>query len=253
MTWPTSSKASNQNVDQPSDKIADARTDILQNIQNTNTIIDKFTISSPNNNDILVGDASNKLVNSDPNVARPYFAYVRCRATTANIQDIYGDSSSIPRIYFSPMGLFDDVKKGIYDPDDILEVSGGESRNDSVGIDTIYIKKPGTYTFFVQQHLGVSLSATNPPAAHHLLGDFGIEVGLEDGTVHSATIDDQNTDHDVGNVGYAVMIKPIILSDITVATQATVRFFMTNPFSSHQKLINRSTGNEWLLKIHKTG
>ena len=240
MTWPTSSKASTQNVDQPSDKIADARTDILQNIQNTNTIIDKFTISSPNNNDILVGNASNKLVNSDPNVARPYFAYVRCRATTVNQQDYADSSTAVNRKYFSPMGLFDDTKKGIYDPDDILEVSGGDSRNDSTGIDTVYIKQPGTYTFFVQQHL-----ASNDVDG---VGQFGIEVGLEDGTIHEATIGSNNSEQDLGNFTRDIFIRPLILNDITVATQATIRFFITD-----NDLINQPTGNEWLLKIHKTG
>ncbi len=53
MTWPTSTKASTNNVDQGSDTIKLARPDIKQNIENVNAIIDTFDIGSPNNNDVL--------------------------------------------------------------------------------------------------------------------------------------------------------------------------------------------------------
>ena len=53
MAWPSGSKASTTNVDQPTDYISDARADIKQNIDNVNDMIDHINISSPNNGDLL--------------------------------------------------------------------------------------------------------------------------------------------------------------------------------------------------------
>jgi len=53
MAWPSGTKASTANVDNPSDLVADARADIKQNIDNVNTIIDEFNISSPSDGQIL--------------------------------------------------------------------------------------------------------------------------------------------------------------------------------------------------------
>lgn len=53
MAWPSGTKASTTNVDQGADKIALARPDIKQNIDNVNDIIDTFNISSPNDGDLL--------------------------------------------------------------------------------------------------------------------------------------------------------------------------------------------------------
>lgn len=58
-TWPTSTKASTSNVDSGSDKPRLARTDIKQNIDNTNAIIDTLHISSPADQNVLVYNASN--------------------------------------------------------------------------------------------------------------------------------------------------------------------------------------------------
>ena len=58
-TWPTSTKASTSNVDSGSDKPRLARTDIKQNIENTNAIIDTLHISSPADQNVLVYNASN--------------------------------------------------------------------------------------------------------------------------------------------------------------------------------------------------
>jgi hypothetical protein len=52
-TWPSGSKASTTNVDQPNDLIRLARPDIKQNIDNVNDIIDTLNIATPNNNDTL--------------------------------------------------------------------------------------------------------------------------------------------------------------------------------------------------------
>lgn len=53
MAWPSGTKASTANVDAGTDSPASARSDIKQNIDNVNAIIDEFNISSPNNGDLL--------------------------------------------------------------------------------------------------------------------------------------------------------------------------------------------------------
>lgn len=52
-TWPSGTKASTTNVDAGTDQISQARADIKQNIDNVNTIIDTFNISSPSDGDLL--------------------------------------------------------------------------------------------------------------------------------------------------------------------------------------------------------
>lgn len=53
MAWPSGTKASTANVDSPTDYIKDARADIKQNIDNVNSIIDTFNITTPSNGDVL--------------------------------------------------------------------------------------------------------------------------------------------------------------------------------------------------------
>tara|TARA_R100001129_G_scaffold182289_1_gene162703 strand:- start:345 stop:962 length:618 start_codon:yes stop_codon:yes gene_type:complete len=53
MSWPSGSKAGTSNVDNGNDLLANARADIKQNIDNTNSIIDEFNISSPSDGDLL--------------------------------------------------------------------------------------------------------------------------------------------------------------------------------------------------------
>lgn len=53
MAWPSSNKASTGNVDAGSDSPSSARADIKQNIDNVNSIIDTFNISSPSDGDLL--------------------------------------------------------------------------------------------------------------------------------------------------------------------------------------------------------
>lgn len=52
MAWPTT-QAGTTNVDSGTDKPSLARADIKQNIDNVNSIIDEFNISSPNDGDLL--------------------------------------------------------------------------------------------------------------------------------------------------------------------------------------------------------
>ena len=58
-TWPAGTKASTDNLDQGSDSPRLARADLLQNVQNVNSIIDIFNISSPTNNQILKYSTAN--------------------------------------------------------------------------------------------------------------------------------------------------------------------------------------------------
>jgi hypothetical protein len=58
-TWPSSTKASTDNVDSGSDKPRLARADIKQNIDNTNSIIDMFDITTPSDKDTLVYNSTN--------------------------------------------------------------------------------------------------------------------------------------------------------------------------------------------------
>ena len=111
MTWPTSSKASNQNVDQASDRISDSRTDILQNIQNTNAIINKFDLTSLADAQILVGTGSNTFENRDQIFISPYFAYIVYGSPASGLTESEGgvgeDSSSLNYRYFAPTQKFD--------------------------------------------------------------------------------------------------------------------------------------------------
>lgn len=52
-TWPSGTKASTTNLDAGTDRPSLARPDIKQNVDNVNSIIDMFNISSPSNNNIL--------------------------------------------------------------------------------------------------------------------------------------------------------------------------------------------------------
>jgi len=53
MAWPSGSKAGTTHVDNGNDLLRNARADIKQNIDNVNSIIDEFNISSPSNGDLL--------------------------------------------------------------------------------------------------------------------------------------------------------------------------------------------------------
>jgi len=53
MTWPTNSKATTTHTDSAGDNPQNARSEIKQDIDNVNAIIDTFDISSPVNNDTL--------------------------------------------------------------------------------------------------------------------------------------------------------------------------------------------------------
>jgi len=58
-TWPSGSKASTANLDSGTDSPRLARADIKQNVDNVNSIIDMFNISSPTDGQILKYNASN--------------------------------------------------------------------------------------------------------------------------------------------------------------------------------------------------
>lgn len=58
-TWPSGSKASTDNLDSGNDQPSLARADIKNNVDNVNSIIDSFAISTHSDGDILVWDSSN--------------------------------------------------------------------------------------------------------------------------------------------------------------------------------------------------
>lgn len=58
-TWPSASKAPTTNLDSGTDSPAAARADIKTNVDNVNSIIDMFNITSPSNNQILKYNTSN--------------------------------------------------------------------------------------------------------------------------------------------------------------------------------------------------
>lgn len=62
-TWPSGSKASTTNLDEGTDKPSLARADIKQNVDNVNSIIDSFNVSTHSNGDILVWDSANNRFN----------------------------------------------------------------------------------------------------------------------------------------------------------------------------------------------
>lgn len=74
-TWPSGSKASTANLDAGSDKPSLARADIKQNVDNVNSIIDMFNISSPTNDQVLKYNTTNS----------------RFELTTGGISDVVND------------------------------------------------------------------------------------------------------------------------------------------------------------------
>lgn len=58
-TWPSGTKASTTNLDAGTDQPSLARADIKQNVDNVNSIIDTFNVSTHTDGDILVWDSAN--------------------------------------------------------------------------------------------------------------------------------------------------------------------------------------------------
>jgi hypothetical protein len=57
-TWPSGTKASTSNLDAGTDSPASARADLKTNVDNVNSVIDMFNITSPANNQILKYNSS---------------------------------------------------------------------------------------------------------------------------------------------------------------------------------------------------
>jgi hypothetical protein len=58
-TWPSATKASTANLDSGTDSPASARADLKTNVDNVNSVIDMFNISSPSNEQILQYSSAN--------------------------------------------------------------------------------------------------------------------------------------------------------------------------------------------------
>lgn len=89
-TWPSSNKASTQHVDSGSDKPRLARADLKKNIDNTNSIIDMFNITSPQDQQILMYDSANARFDLQ-NIQKKAFATFGTPSTiTVNLGDNIG-------------------------------------------------------------------------------------------------------------------------------------------------------------------
>ena len=244
MTWPTSSKASNQNVDQASDKISDARTDILQNIQNTNAIINKFDLTSLADAQILVGTGSNTFENRDQIFISPYFAYIVYGAGNESESEggVGEDSSSLTYRYLAPTQKFD--------PSDLYNIAGYDSTNDSTVVNSVFTVEAGTYSFHIQDIMGVSTDDDGDPA-------FGIQVIKPDGTKFENIVETTelaglgaNPDNDfVLGAGTATNLamydNSVGIYNVSLPAQSVIRTFLTNDNDSIQPVQN------FLLKITK--
>jgi hypothetical protein len=89
MSWPSGSKAGTSNVDNGNDLLANARADIKQNIDNTNSIIDEFNISSPSDGDLLQYSSSTgkfeQVASSSVGSAAGQQAVIKADATNLNL------------------------------------------------------------------------------------------------------------------------------------------------------------------------
>ena len=121
-TWPSGTKAGTTNVDNPNDLVVDARADIKQNIDNVNDIIDTFSITSPNDGDVLqynstagtfspvagvgVGTAVVQFNSNLSNVSnQPYTGGFTIVGSSTDISAGYDDSAAYSQI-FMPQGQY---------------------------------------------------------------------------------------------------------------------------------------------------
>jgi len=239
MTWPTSSKASTSNVDQASDRISDARTDILQNIQNTNAIINKFDLTSLADNQILVATESNTFKNQDQIFISPYFAYIVYGNLSSDFTESEGgvgeDSSSLTYRYLEP-----DKK---FDPEDKFNFAGYDSTNDSTVVNSVFINEAGTYSFHIQDIMGVNGDNDGDPA-------FGIQVIKPDGTKFEnivETSENQSPDNDfITSEGtFAMYDNSVGIYNVSLPAQSVIRTFLTNNND------NLRVTKQFILKITK--
>ena len=233
MTWPTSSKASNQNVDQASDRISDARTDILQNIQNTNAIINKFDLTSLADAQILVGTGSNTFENRDQIFISPYFAYIVYSADQESEGGVGEDSSSLNYRYLAPIEKFD--------PSDLYNIAGYDSTNDSTVVNSLFTVEAGTYSFHIQDIMGVPTDNDDP--------DLGIQVIKPDGTKFNnfaSTTETTGDDFKTGPTStFAMFPHSIGIYNVSLPAQSVIRIFLTNNNDNLQIV------QKFLLKITK--
>ena len=244
MTWPTSSKASTSNVDAAHDRISDARTDILQNIQNTNAIINKFSLTSLADGQILVATGSNTFENKDQITISPYFAYIQYGGEDSGGNDndlemsdggVGEDSSSLTYRYFKPVQKFD--------PEDKFNFAGYDSTNDSTVVNSLFVTEAGTYSFHIQDMLGVPTDNDDP--------DLGIQVIKPDGTKFNnfaSTTETSGDDFKFSSPNRTLAMFPhsIGIYNVSLPAQSVVRVFLTN----NNDVIDGAI-KKFLLKITK--
>lgn len=75
MAWPTQ-QASTQHLDQPSDSVLASRQDIKQNLDNVNSIIEQFSITTPSQGDVFVADSAGVFANTPTLTADDMMAWI---------------------------------------------------------------------------------------------------------------------------------------------------------------------------------
>jgi hypothetical protein len=161
MAWPSGTKAGTTNVDNPTDLVVDARADIKQNIDNVNNIIDTFSITSPNDGDVLqynstagtfspvagvgVGTAVIQLSSNLSAVSnQPYSGGFTLTGGSTDISVGYDDSAGYSQI-FMPQGKYivatiTPIYAGTFGSIPLFSISTSWKRSnpDSAGISTIW-------------------------------------------------------------------------------------------------------------------
>lgn len=168
MAWPSTTKASTQYTDSPTDRIADARAEINQNISNVNDIIDTFTLTSPNDGDTLEydsGTSSFVAVAGSRNIAHLQFDdYIQFTSDSAGAQsdntyegtftitDTMGLTSSGNNLYF-PTGTYTCMLPGGIFNTGSSGPGGGPSNvtirlehSDSAGAESLVVSTNSTIT-----------------------------------------------------------------------------------------------------------
>jgi len=201
MTWPTT-PASTANCDQGTDRIADARADIKQNIDNVNAIIDEFNISSPSNGDILrYSSSSGKWEQVSSTLIGAPQVIITLSGNGSNV------SGSLARF------TADIVE--VYDPANISSISGN-----------VHNLTAGSY--FIQM-LGTNTSSTSAPPVTSFPRTFLFDPDL------NADID--NIDQVERNGSFTILEADTALDDFKIQYQLDIVSGRPYNFASTLKMI----------------
>ena len=161
-TWPTGTKASTANLDSGTDSPRLARTDIKQNVDNVNAVIDMFYIDSPTDNQILKYSTANARFELDTDATGSAVA-----ATT-----FVGDDSTGTAV----------------NPGETFKIAGGTNITTAVSGDTVTITGPDISSFITssaltglasETYVGTQISnlVDSSPAALNTLNELAAALG----------------------------------------------------------------------------